>query len=93
MPVEPSEHLSRLFSQEILGKLPSSGYPRVRRTMLVLIGIQHPENSHPYLTASDLGSYASWFTTLPSGSSVLLNVVSFVVTALRDPSLCLPSAN
>ncbi|KAI0033743.1 armadillo-type protein [Vararia minispora EC-137] len=76
LPVEPDDHLSRLFSQDILDALPTSGHPRVRRTMLVLIG-----------------SYASWFTTLPYGSPLLFNVISFVANALLDPSLCLPAAN
>ncbi|VDB95428.1 unnamed protein product [Peniophora sp. CBMAI 1063] len=76
LPVDKSEHLSRLFSGEILGRIPTAGHERVRRTALVLIG-----------------SYASWFTTLPIGSQELLNAVGFVVNALPDQALCLPAAN
>jgi hypothetical protein len=39
LPVEPDEHLSRLFSQDVLGSLPNFGVDRVRRTALVLIGM------------------------------------------------------
>jgi hypothetical protein len=38
VPLEPNEHLSRLFSPEILGQLPVSGSHRIRRTVLSLIG-------------------------------------------------------
>ena len=38
VPLEPNEHLSRLFSPEILGQLPISGSHRIRRTVLSLIG-------------------------------------------------------
>ncbi|KAI0247835.1 ARM repeat-containing protein [Lactifluus subvellereus] len=76
VPLEPNQHLSRLFSPEILGQLPTSGSHRLQRTMLGLIG-----------------SYASWFTTLPAGSSEpLLAVLSYVAPALSEPSLCLPAA-
>jgi hypothetical protein len=40
------------------------------------------------------GSFASWLTTLPAGSSEpLLAVLGYVVPALSDASLCLPAAN
>ena len=40
------------------------------------------------------GSYASWFTTLPAGSSEpLLAVLGYVAPALSEASLCLPAAN
>lgn len=35
-----SLHLPRLFSAEILGRLPSTGHGRIRRTMLTLIGMR-----------------------------------------------------
>jgi hypothetical protein len=38
VPLEINIHLSRLFGSEILGKLPTSGQDRVRRTALSLIG-------------------------------------------------------
>ncbi|KAI0262791.1 ARM repeat-containing protein [Gloeopeniophorella convolvens] len=77
VPLDPSKHLSRLFSPEILGQLPTSGTHRVRRTALSLIG-----------------SYASWFTTLPTGSTEpLLAVLGYVAPALSDSALCLSAAN
>ena len=45
------------------------------------------------------GEYASWFTTLPThppgsaGTSLLMNAVAYVVSALREPRLCLSAAN
>jgi len=40
------------------------------------------------------GSYASWFTTLPAGSSEpLLAVLGYVAPALSEASLCFPAAN
>ncbi|KAI0318744.1 armadillo-type protein [Amylostereum chailletii] len=76
IPVEPNEYLSRLFSQDMLGKLPTSGNNRLRRTTLGLIG-----------------SYSSWFTTLPPSSELLITVIRFVVAALPEPVLCLHAAN
>lgn len=46
VPLEPNEHLSRLFSPEILGQLPISGSHRIRRTILSLIGTS-PSNRPP----------------------------------------------
>ncbi|KAH8988411.1 ARM repeat-containing protein [Lactarius akahatsu] len=41
-----------------------------------------------------IGSYASWFTTLPVESrEPLLTVLSYVAPALSEVSLCLPAAN
>ncbi|PPR02897.1 hypothetical protein CVT24_002281, partial [Panaeolus cyanescens] len=74
-------NLSRLFSPEILGRLPFTGRSRVRRTALGLIG-----------------AYSSWFSSQPHppvGSTqpnLLLTVLSYVVSALPDPALSLPSA-
>ncbi|KAI9058664.1 ARM repeat-containing protein [Trametes sanguinea] len=82
VPVEDSPHLRQIFGPEILGKLPRAGDDRVRRTTLHLIG-----------------SYASWFTTQPAQlpesptPSPLMNAISYVVSALPDPVLCLSAAN
>jgi hypothetical protein len=47
-----------------------------------------------YYSIGKKGSFASWFTTLPAGSSEsLLVVLGYVVPALSDASLCLPAAN
>jgi hypothetical protein len=92
LPVEPDERLSGLFGRDILGKLPVAGQSRVRRTMLVLIGMIL-SFSCCELAQNFSGSYASWFTTTPLESNVLLNAVSFVVGALKESSLSLPAAN
>jgi hypothetical protein len=86
--LEKAPQLARLFSQDILGRLPTTGHNRLRKTALSVIG-----------------TYSTWFTTYskysppPSSSSVsgdstslLLNVLNYVVTALTDPALCLQAA-
>ncbi|KDQ56073.1 hypothetical protein JAAARDRAFT_36863 [Jaapia argillacea MUCL 33604] len=73
-------HLVRVFGPEVLGRLPTSGHHRVRRTMVGLIG-----------------NYSSWFTCLPptppSNPSLLMNAISYVVSALPEQALCLHAAN
>ncbi|KAH9912340.1 ARM repeat-containing protein [Epithele typhae] len=82
VPVEDSPHLRHLFGPDVLSRLPKAGDERVRRTALHFIG-----------------SFASWFTTQPSqvpGSptaSPLMNAITYVVSALPDPTLCLFAAN
>ncbi|TFK73053.1 ARM repeat-containing protein [Pluteus cervinus] len=76
---EKSPHLARLFEPTILGKLPSAGLGRIRRTTLSLIGAY----SSWFATQSDAES------TTP----LLMNVVGYVVSALTDPSLCLQAAS
>lgn len=97
VPLEPNKHLSLLFSSDILGRLPTSGGHRVQRTMLGLIGIFQSDSGISSIYAvgeKKKGSFASWFTTLPVGSSEpLLAVLGYVVPALSDTSLCLPAAN
>ena len=45
------------------------------------------------------GTYASWFTTQSimntpiSSPSLLMNAISYVVSALPEPLFCLPAAN
>ncbi|CAA7262307.1 unnamed protein product [Cyclocybe aegerita] len=82
--MENVPHINRLFSPEVLGRLPSTGRSRIRRTALGVIG-----------------AYSSWFATQshPPPSSpptnepnLLLTVLSYVVSALPDPSLCLSAA-
>lgn len=52
MDMGQSLHLPRLFSPEILGRLPSTGHGRIRRTMLTLIGMYsfglHDKSHRPY---------------------------------------------
>lgn len=82
VPVEDNPHLRRLFGPEILGRLPTTGRYRVRRTMLSLIGtyaswFTTQPNVHP-------GA---------AGTSLLMTAVSYVGNALPEPSLCLQAAN
>jgi len=95
VPLEPNRHLSLLFGSEILGQLPTSGSHRIQRTMLGLIGrFRSIVASLVSAYSRKKGSYASWFTTLPMGSSEpLLAVLGYVAPALNDASLCLPAAN
>ncbi|KAF8553854.1 ARM repeat-containing protein [Imleria badia] len=82
VPLEDNQFIARLFGSNVLGRLPTTGQDRIRRTALSLTG-----------------TYASWFTTQsmsstpPSSSSLLMNAISYVVSALPEPSLCLPAAN
>ncbi|GJE98643.1 hypothetical protein PsYK624_148780 [Phanerochaete sordida] len=82
VPIEDSPYLRRLFGPEILGRLPTTGTDRVRRTAIILIG-----------------TYATWFTTQPTSPpgtphpSILMSAISYTVSALSEPSLCLPAAN
>lgn len=80
--LEKAPQLARLFSPDILGRLPTAGHNRLRKTALSLIG-----------------TYSTWFTTYPKSpspssdsTSLLLNVLNYVVTALTDPALCLQAA-
>lgn len=38
VPLEENTHLARLFGSEVLGRLPTTGNERVRRTAVILIG-------------------------------------------------------
>jgi len=100
---EAKDTFARLFSSEIFGRLPSTGRTRVRRTALGVIGMFcicfHDSIAH-YSPASKPGVCASWFATQshPSPSStssepnLLLMVLTYVVSALTDPSLSLSAA-
>ena len=96
VPLEQNQHLSLLFGSEVLGQLPTSGGYRVQRTMLGLIGQFLPIVASLVCAHSPCkkGSYASWFTTLSTGSSEpLLAVLDYVALALNEACLCLPAAN
>ncbi|KAF9529893.1 armadillo-type protein [Crepidotus variabilis] len=82
MDMEKAPQMRRLFSPEILGRLPAVGRLKVRRTALGVIGV-----------------YSSWFATddatdidSTAGGNLLLAALSYVVSALPDPSLCLSAA-
>ncbi|EMD34979.1 hypothetical protein CERSUDRAFT_116506 [Gelatoporia subvermispora B] len=82
IPIEDDPNLKRLFGSDILGRLPTRGNDRVRRTALLLIG--------------EYASWFTTQPVQPPGSSVpslLLNAISFLVPALTEPALCLPAAN
>lgn len=98
VPVEDSPHLRRIFGPDILGRLPKTGDERCRRTALHLIGASFASsNSVKY--SPHTGSYASWFTTQPTQAagamtqSPLMAAITYVVSALTDPALCLFAAN
>jgi len=101
IPLDENPHLSRLFSSEILERFPTAGQDRIRRTVLGTIGtcphffclyISTYGASLGYFSPS--GTYASWFTTQPASSSLLLmNAISYVVAALSEPTFCLEAAN
>ncbi|ESK97855.1 importin 13 [Moniliophthora roreri MCA 2997] len=75
-------HLPRLYSPEILGRLPTTGHTRVRRTSLSLIGTY----------ASWFASNPDQPTT-PPRQELLTNAVSYVVQALPDAALSLQAAS
>ena len=105
VPVDSSPHLTLLFSIEVLGRLPSFGHDRVRRTMLVLLGKAVLRISqwlvlllfNFFLPVT--GTYATWFTTQSiettstTHESLLMNAIKYVVAALPEPSLWFPAAN
>ena len=99
--LEKAHHLSRLFSPEIFGRLPSTGRTRIRRTALGVIGMYWIcYTIYSYSLVFQPGVYSSWFATQshPSPSStssepnLLLTVLTYVVSALTDPSLSLSAA-
>ncbi|KAG1850774.1 hypothetical protein C8R48DRAFT_778120 [Suillus tomentosus] len=68
--------------ENLLGRLPTSGQDRIRRTMLGLIAV--------YSTWFTTQTNAPTPTSTPS---LLMNAISYVVAALPEPALCLPAAN
>ncbi|GJJ09063.1 hypothetical protein Clacol_003285 [Clathrus columnatus] len=40
-----------------------------------------------------IGTYSSWFTSLPRSSPALMDAVSFIINSLNEPALCFVSAN
>ena len=101
VPLEDNPFLAQLFGPDILGRLPTAGQDRIRRTMLGLIGknISHANFNKRFLNLPCSGAYSTWFTTqskLPTPTttpSLLMNAISYVVAALPEPALCLPAAN
>ncbi|KAF9471249.1 ARM repeat-containing protein [Pholiota conissans] len=80
--METIPEIRRVFSPEVLGRLPSSGRSRVRRTALSVIGTYSSwfaTQVHPDPTSS-------------SEPNLLLAVLTYVVSALPDPALSLSAA-
>jgi len=97
--MEKSPQLQRLFSPEIFGRFPSTGRSRIRRTALSVIGTPLFRSVWTRMKIPSLGAYSSWFATQSSNSpssanesNLLLTVLSYVVSALPDSSLCLTAA-
>ncbi|KAF9228193.1 ARM repeat-containing protein [Gyrodon lividus] len=82
VPLEDNPLIARLFGPDVLGRLPTTGQDRIRRTALSLTGT--------YASWFTTHSIASTPTSSPS---LLMNAISYVVAALPEPSLCLPAAN
>ncbi|KAG7094032.1 hypothetical protein E1B28_007654 [Marasmius oreades] len=78
---EKTPHLPRLFSPEILGRLPTAGHIRVRRTTLSLLGTY----------ASWFASNPDQ-ATVPPREELLTTAVSYAVQALPDAMLSLQAA-
>ncbi|KAM6493497.1 Armadillo-type fold [Amanita muscaria] len=80
MDMEKTPYLSRLFGPDILGRLPTSGRSRIRKTMLNVIGVYsswfatQPLNESPH-------------------TNLLLSALNYIIPALEDPNLCLHAAN
>ncbi|KAF9269125.1 ARM repeat-containing protein [Marasmius fiardii PR-910] len=79
---EKIPHLPRLFSSEILGRLPTTGHVRVRRTTLSLLGTY----------ASWFASNPEQ-PTVPTKEELLTTAVSYAVQALPDSLLSLQAAS
>ncbi|PFH48182.1 hypothetical protein AMATHDRAFT_66058 [Amanita thiersii Skay4041] len=82
MDMEKMPFISRLFGPEILGKLPTTGHLRIRRTMLNVIG-----------TYSSWFATQPAIIPNPNAPNLLLAVLNYIVCALNDSSLCLHAAN
>lgn len=97
VPLEDNPHLRRLLGPDVYGKLPTSGSDRVRRTAIVLLGKRDIIYSEFLLISPLIGAYSSWFTSQPAptspSQSILMNSISYIVSALPEPDLCLPAAN
>ncbi|TFK33337.1 armadillo-type protein [Crucibulum laeve] len=79
--LEKTLHLPRLFGPEILGRLPTTGHGRIRRTTLGVIGAY----------ASWFATLPA-HTPASNEPNLLMTVLGYVVSALTDPSLCLQAA-
>ncbi|KAL0952434.1 hypothetical protein HGRIS_006706 [Hohenbuehelia grisea] len=76
--LENTPSLARMFTEEVLTCLPTSGYDRVRKTMLSLIGTY--------------SSWFAAQPTAQT-PAMLMNVVGYIATALSESTLSLWAAN
>lgn len=76
MQIDENVHLARIFSSEILGRLPTAGTDRIRRTTLGLI-----ETYASWFTTQN-----------NSESPLLINAMAYIVAALPEQALCLSAA-
>lgn len=95
--MEKSPYLARVFEDDVLGRLPKTGHPRIRRTMLSLIGMHHASyDSSPRSYTPHIGAYSSWFalqTTSASSSSTTLSVPSSTRAEASRSSTPIPPTN
>ncbi|KAF8632069.1 hypothetical protein AX15_002067 [Amanita polypyramis BW_CC] len=82
MDMEKTPYLSRLFGPDILGRLPTTGRSRIRKTMLNVIG------TYSSWFATQPGQPPG-----SAGPNLLLSALNYIVSALEDPGLCLHAAN
>ncbi|KAF8637543.1 hypothetical protein AX17_002750 [Amanita inopinata Kibby_2008] len=82
MEMEKMPYMSRLFGPDILGRLPTTGRSRVRRTMLNVIGTYSS-----WFTTQPV--------VLPNSTTpnLLLSALSYILSSLDDSSLCFHAAN
>lgn len=90
MDLEKTPHLGRLFSPDILGRLPSAGHGRIRRTTLGVIGTYATWFASQASESSQ--SNPNLVSNPNANSNLLMTVLGYVVAALTDPSLCLQAA-
>ena len=90
--LEKSPQLRRLFSPQVFGRLPSTGRSRIRRTALGVVGLSSSLNYILHLHDFS-GAYSSWFSIQSEDeSNLLITALSYVVSALADPTLCQSAA-
>jgi hypothetical protein len=101
VPLKDNPFLAQLFGPDVLGRLPTAGQDRIRRTMLGLIGMNTAYMNFFWRLPNSpcSGVYSTWFTTqskapTPTATpSLLMNAISYVVASLPESALCLPAAN
>ena len=90
---EGRDALRELFGPTILGKLPSTGAERVRRTAIHLIGmcLENIACLIDTLLGTMSGAYSSWFTA-GANSPLVMDVITYVASGLNEPALAFRAA-